>query len=224
MCVMGVASAAPSQSAETSTAAQSAPGTGGTESGGAKEKAEVSKAPSAATTTKPEMAGALSAKAPSAKADLPNFHQTAPFLYRGGEPTERGLNKLKSMGVGTIVDLRGHGPVTEAEQKYVRKLGMDYINLPMDSSAPSKQTVETFLKAVEDAKEKNGKGPVFVHCQHGSDRTGCLVGVWRVTHDKWTYPQAYEEMRKYWFTPKFTNLSGTVKRYATDSDTAAHHD
>jgi len=148
------------------------------------------------------------------KEDLPNFHQVTPYLYRGGEPTKKGLQEVKKMGVETIFDLRGTGPDTKVEKEEAEKLGMHYFNLPMDSQAPSNEYVDKFLHSVEAARAANNGKPVFVHCQHGSDRTGCLVGVWRVTHDGWDYDKAYEEMRKYYFGPKFVNLSGTVRQYA----------
>lgn len=151
---------------------------------------------------------------PAAKQDLPNYHEVYPYLYRGGEPTDAGLEQLKKMGVEKIIDLRGAGPIPEAEKKEVEKLGMRYLNLPMDFHAPTKDQVQTFLQSIEEAKENKGdKRAVFVHCQHGSDRTGCMVGIWRVTHDGWNYEEAYKEMRKYYFTPKFTHLSGAVKEY-----------
>jgi tyrosine-protein phosphatase SIW14 len=156
------------------------------------------------------------------KEDLPNFHEVHPYLYRGGEPTEAGLKKVQDMGVKTIIDLRGTGPVTESEKKFVEAQGMHYINLPMDSQAPSKKAVSTFLNEVEKAKDApDGKSSVFVHCQHGSDRTGCLVGVWRVSQEGWSYDDAYKEMRKYFFGPKFINLSNTVREYATKKEAAA---
>ncbi|HEY9717994.1 MAG TPA: dual specificity protein phosphatase family protein [Trichormus sp.] len=148
------------------------------------------------------------------KEDLPNFHQVAPYLYRGGEPTEKGLAEAKKQGVETIFDLRGTGPDTKIEKEEAEKLGLRYFNLPMDSHAPSDEYVDKFLHAVEEAKAANSGHAVYVHCQHGSDRTGCMVGVWRVTHDGWNYDKAYEEMRKYYFGPKFVNLSNTVRNYA----------
>jgi hypothetical protein len=40
------------------------------------------------------------------------------------------------------------------------------------------------------------------------------VGIWRVTEDGYSYPQAYTEMRKYWFGPQFKELSGAVQKRA----------
>jgi len=155
-----------------------------------------------------------------AKADLPNFHQVHPYLYRGGEPTSQGLKQLQEKGIKTIIDLRAQTPMSLQEKAEAKSLGMEYINLPMSDKAPTDKQVQTFLETTKAAKDNNA--PVFVHCAHGSDRTGCLVGIWRVTEDNYSYDQAYKEMRKYWFGPKFVNLSQAVQKRAsrtTDSTT-----
>ncbi len=146
--------------------------------------------------------------------DLPNFHQVHPYLYRSGEPTEAGFNQLPKHGIKTVIDLRAPAERTKNEAAWADKLGIKYINLPMSSEPPTKKQVQTFMTAVTEAKNDKAKGAVLLHCAHGSDRTGCLVGIWRVTEDGWKYPEAYKEMRHYWFTPKFTKLSGAVKEYA----------
>lgn len=152
------------------------------------------------------------------KADLPNFHEVHPFLYRGGEPTEKGLEELKKMGVSTLIDLRAPSERKIDEKEIAKRLDLKYVNLPMSSKAPTKKQIDKFFKTLEQADKDNtdGQHKVFVHCAHGSDRTGCMIGLWRVTHDSYNYDDAYKEMRKYYFGPKFTNLSGTVKQYAHD--------
>lgn len=150
------------------------------------------------------------------KEDLPNFHEVHPYLYRGGEPNEAGMHKLKSMGVKTLIDLRAPSERKMAEDEKARELGLTYINLPMTSAPPTDKQVAAVLDAIKKAKADPAQGSVFVHCAHGSDRTGCLIGIWRVTQEGWTYDDAYTEMRKYYFTPKFTRLSGAVRDYATE--------
>ncbi|CAN5412607.1 hypothetical protein BH11CYA1_BH11CYA1_41850 [soil metagenome] len=145
--------------------------------------------------------------------DLPNFHCVHPYLYRGGEPTQKGLQQLQEKGMKTLIDLRATSPITKKEEATAHELGMKYINLPMSSKAPTEAQLSTYLEAVRTAREKNE--PVFLHCAHGSDRTGCLVGIWRVTEDGYSYPQAYTEMRKYWFGPQFKELSGAVLKRST---------
>lgn len=147
-----------------------------------------------------------------AKADLPNFHQVHDFLFRGGEPSTAGVKDLSNQGIKTIIDLRAAGKRTEDEAALAKSLGMRYINLPMSDKAPTEAQVATFVQTVEAGRDCHE--PVFVHCAHGSDRTGCMVGIWRVTHDNYSYNDAYKEMRSYFFGPQFKALSGAVKSRA----------
>ena len=142
---------------------------------------------------------------------LPNFHTVAPGIYRGAAPTVDGLRKLKAMGVGTIIDLRIAPKTVKKEGQTARAMGFKWINLPMGAEAPTKKEVDTLLATLNAATPQS---PVFVHCQHGADRTGCMLGVYRVTHDHWTYDQAMAEAHKYGFNRRWTNLSNTVRRYA----------
>ena len=151
--------------------------------------------------------------ADKAPPDLPNFHVVHPFLLRGGEPTLDGVRSLKKRGVKTIIDLRAVTRGSREEKALADTLGMRYVQLPMSAAPPTREQVKTFLGLVDDPKSQ----PVFVHCQHGSDRTGCMVGIYRVTHDKWSYDRTYAEMRQYFFGPIYVFLSGAVRSYAAES-------
>lgn len=148
--------------------------------------------------------------------NLPNFHEVHPYLYRGGAPDEEGLKEAKKKGIVTIIDLRNPGEIRKKgdEKGWAKELGMHYISLPMGPEAPSKASIDKFMDAVKQAQQHPENGAVLVHCAHGSDRTGCLIGIWRVKEDGWTYDKTYDEMRHYWFTPKFTKLSDAVRQYA----------
>ncbi len=141
---------------------------------------------------------------------LPNFHVTAPGIYRGAAPTPAGLQRLKAMGVQTIIDLRIAPKTVRKEGILARSMGFRWINLPMGSDPPTPRQVSTFLATLKQAPAQ----PVYVHCQHGADRTGCMIGIWRVTQQGWTYPQAYAEMRRYGFNPRWTHLSAAVRQRA----------
>jgi|GEM_PF-826994 len=141
--------------------------------------------------------------------DLPNFHQVHPFLYRSGEPTRKGLDKLAEMGVKTIIDLRSKGEMDFNEAQEAEKRGLEYINLVMSDKAPTEKQVETMLKTIDQAKETGE--PVLVHCAHGSDRTGSMIGIYRVTRDDWNFDDTYKEMRKYYFGPKYHQLRDAVR-------------
>ena len=143
-------------------------------------------------------------------ADLPNFHQAAPGIWRGAAPTEAGLRQLKAMGVKTVIDLRIAPKTVKKEGVYARSLGFQWINLPMGAEAPTPKEVSTLLATLKQAPQS----PVFVHCQHGADRTGCMIGIYRVTQQNWTYSQAFAEMKKDGFNPRWVNLSAAVRQRA----------
>ncbi|MBS1997643.1 MAG: dual specificity protein phosphatase family protein [Cyanobacteria bacterium SZAS LIN-2] len=166
-------------------------------------------APGTAQDQRVSVEAPVAAVAPSA---LPNFHQVHPYLYRGGEPSPAGLKQLQKMGIKTVIDLRAETRATRAEKAELEQMGLQYKILPMSDKAPTEKQVDTFMQTVRQGRDKNE--PVFVHCAHGSDRTGCMVGIWRVSEDGFSYDQAYKEMRKYYFGPKFVQLSGAVKKRA----------
>lgn len=142
--------------------------------------------------------------------DIPNFAKVNANLYRGAAPTAAGFARLKAMGVRTIIDLRieKHGRAEEIAE--TGALGLERLHIPLGREAPTRKQVATFLTTVNDP----AKQPVFVHCQYGADRTGAMLGIYRVTHDHWTFDQAYAEMRRYGFKPFLTELRGAVARQA----------
>ncbi len=139
--------------------------------------------------------------------DLPNFHAVAPGIWRGAAPTEAGLARLKAMGVRTVIDLRISPRLVRREGAEARALGFHWINLPMGADPPTPKQVATFLSTLGRAPGE----PVFVHCQHGADRTGCMVGIYRVTQQGWAFPRAYAEMRQDGFDPRWGRLREAVR-------------
>ena len=148
----------------------------------------------------------------AASTDLPNFATVHPGLMRGAAPTTAGLVQLKNMGVNTIVDLRiGPKALVTTEKAQVEKLGMTFVNIPMGAAPPTSKQISRWLAIANAASPK---GAVYVHCQHGADRTGEMVGIYRETHDGWSFDKTYAEMRHYGFKKFYTVLAANVKKYA----------
>ncbi len=123
---------------------------------------------------------------------LRNFAEVNDHLYRGGVPSNLGLDELAAMHVSTIIDLREPGEGTSFEEQAVKMLGMKYVNVPMRPfSAPSQEQIERVLSLLLH----NDAGPIFVHCRRGKDRTGIVIACYRMEHDHWDKRTALAEAR-----------------------------
>ena len=129
----------------------------------------------------------------TAPPELPRFQQVSDRLFRGGQPREGGINKLRELGINTVINLRGASGSTRAEEAEVRALGLNYVNVALPNWArPQDSRVARILEVI-DASES---GRVFVHCKDGVDRTGLIVALYRMTHDGWSSHQALAEAER----------------------------
>ena len=126
--------------------------------------------------------------------ELPNFSQVSSNLYRGAQPKEGGLNRLKKMGVKSIINLRDSDDHSKTEERKAKALGFTYFNIPLPNfDRPDDQTVARILGLITTAENQ----PVFVHCKRGSDRTGTIIALYRIDHDGWTSEQAKSEAKQH---------------------------
>ena len=122
---------------------------------------------------------------------IPRFQTVVQDLYRGGTPGCAGVTELAQMGVRTIVNLDNRAAVAREEKTCAEALGLRWIDAGMSAVAQvSPAVVDQALAAMTDPALR----PTFVHCQHGQDRTGLLVGLYRVEQQEWTPQVAYQEM------------------------------
>ena len=123
---------------------------------------------------------------------IKNFYEVDSHVYRGAQPSEAGFEYLAKIGVKTVVDLREPGDRATQEEQTVTALGMKYINIPMGGLTPPTQAqTSEILELLED----NTTGAVFVHCMRGADRTGAVIGAYRVEHDHWSNDRALSEAK-----------------------------
>ena len=120
-----------------------------------------------------------------------NCYKVSDELYRGEQPDpkEVGFAELKKLGIKTVVNLRSlHG-----ESGPVKEAGLGYLHIyfnPLED--PEKSDVLQFLRVMAD----KSKHPVFVHCQHGADRTGTMCAIYRIVVQGWSKEEAVKEMKE----------------------------
>jgi protein tyrosine/serine phosphatase len=71
---------------------------------------------------------------------------------------------------------------------------MKYIGIPWRASdEPSSAQVVEFL----DLVRANPNTKIFVHCRRGADRTGVMIGAYRIAVEHKSAAEAISEMRRY---------------------------
>jgi tyrosine-protein phosphatase SIW14 len=124
--------------------------------------------------------------------DLPKFATVEPGIYRSGRPMEEGYDRLKvQYGVRTVINLEDKMSAVQKEKQWADHQGIKYYSFPTNSWAtPDDSKVEEILALLDDPNLQ----PILIHCEHGEDRTGLMVGLHRVFAQGWTAKQAHKEM------------------------------
>jgi len=117
---------------------------------------------------------------------VPNLYRVSGELYRGDQPSPQGMQNLKDLGLKTIINLRSF----HSDRYEIGETGLTYEHIYMKAWHPEEKEAVRFLKIVTDPK----RTPVLVHCQHGADRTGTMVAVYRIIVQGWSKAEAIREM------------------------------
>jgi protein tyrosine phosphatase (PTP) superfamily phosphohydrolase (DUF442 family) len=147
---------------------------------------------------------------PVSDAGIENLYRVETNLFRSAVPTSAGFQKLTQMGVKTVLDLRG-GDGDKAAAGASLKL----FHVPMSAWGLHNDRVLQALRIVADPQNR----PLLIHCQHGADRTGAIVALYRVVVQGWSKERAIREMNEggYHHNSFFRNLD----QYVLAADVAA---
>ncbi len=142
---------------------------------------------------------------PLDKPGLPNLNRVTPNLLRGAQPSAEGMRQLETMGVKTVLSLRGFND----DDEELAGTALAHERIRFKTWHPEDEDVDTFLRIITDP----AKQPVFVHCQHGSDRTGTMCAIYRIAVQGWSKDDAIREMTDggYGFHPIWTNLIDYIR-------------
>jgi protein tyrosine phosphatase (PTP) superfamily phosphohydrolase (DUF442 family) len=104
-------------------------------------------------------------------------------LYRSAVlPPEQLADVVERYGIRTVVNLRselenGKGDWYAAQKRLLAGLGVEQVDLPMDTGhPPSDAVLARWLELIDDA----ARAPILVHCEYGVIRTGMLVAVYEI--------------------------------------------
>jgi len=137
---------------------------------------------------------------PVAITHLPNLHRVAPTVWRGAQPTAAGMVELERLGVRTVISLRAF----HSDRDELQGTGLAYERISFKTWHPEDEDVIRFLRIVGNPD----RHPVFIHCLHGSDRTGTMCAIYRMAIEDWPREDAIREMVEgdYGYHVIWTNL------------------
>jgi len=105
-----------------------------------------------------------------------NMFQIAPGVWRSNQPSPARLRRIKAMGIGTVLNLRGQDKFSFYlfERETCAALGLDLIDIKIyaRSLVPRDRFMELF--AIFDRIER----PFVMHCKSGADRAGLASALW----------------------------------------------
>jgi protein tyrosine/serine phosphatase len=141
---------------------------------------------------------------------LPNLHKVSDDLYRGAQPSAEGMGQLETLGIKTVVNLRS----SHSDCDQLQGTSLAYEHIKMTSWNPESEDVVRFLQIISDSNSL----PVFVHCQHGADRTGLMCAVYRIFVQSWSKAEAIEEMTEggFGFHEIWKNLPNYIRKLDID--------
>lgn len=131
---------------------------------------------------------------------VPNLVKVHEGLYRSGQITTLdGWKYIASLGITRVVKLNFD---EEGSDDDAIKIGLIVYSLSIEPRGDEDlfdNIANTFIRPdtsnVERAEEMIELGDgVLVHCTHGQDRTGYIIGRHRVLFNKWSTDDAYAEM------------------------------
>jgi tyrosine-protein phosphatase SIW14 len=133
-----------------------------------------------------------------------HFHveKVSPGIYRGSQPrTDADWKYLAhDLHVTNEVKLNMNSEGSDAGA-IANGIRVTYIPISF-----CQQTIgEPSRKRLQEAVQAIGPG-TFIHCSHGQDRTGLVVGLYRVQIEHWGKQRAYSEMAAHGFHPLLRGL------------------
>ena len=134
------------------------------------------------------------------QAGLPNLHRVTDNLYRCAQPTPEGMRAAEKLGIKTVISLRAF----HSDKDEVKSTNLKTERIYFNTWHAEEEDVLRFLKLVTNTNA----GPILVHCQHGADRTGTMIAIYRMAVQGWKKEDAIKEMTEggFGYHTLWTNL------------------
>jgi tyrosine-protein phosphatase SIW14 len=117
--------------------------------------------------------------------NLENIYLVDKGIYRSEQPKKEDISDLMSLGIKEVLNLREF----HSDKDGISDQNFLLHRIKINTSSISEEQIITALRII-----KNRKGPILIHCWHGSDRTGVTIAAYRIIFNNWSKAQAVDEM------------------------------
>ena len=134
-----------------------------------------------------------------------NLHRVDEGVYRSGQPTAKDFKALEADGFREVLNLRNlHSDDDEAAAT-----SLVLHHLRTRAKTIDEEQLTEALQVIQ-----NRRGPILIHCWHGSDRTGAVVALYRIVFQGVSKEEAIREMTEggYGFHKIYSNIPETIRR------------
>jgi protein tyrosine/serine phosphatase len=115
---------------------------------------------------------------------LENMYKVDEGIYRSEQPGKEQFQALEKYGIKEILNLRyWHS------DKHAKKTNLILHRVKMNAHNANDFDVVSALRII-----KNRKGPILIHCHHGSDRTGLVIAMYKIVFQDKTKENVINEM------------------------------
>ena len=122
-----------------------------------------------------------------------NLHKVSDQVWRSAQPGPRHLRHAKSLGIRTVLNLRGRRDTCGSyilEREACEKLGLRLVDFPIRSrGALEKPTIHAAADLFAQLEY-----PVLMHCKSGADRAGFMATLYLFLHEGELLPQAMRHL------------------------------
>jgi protein tyrosine phosphatase (PTP) superfamily phosphohydrolase (DUF442 family) len=124
-----------------------------------------------------------------------NYREYSGWLSSSGQPTESQFSALKEAGFERVVFLAftDHDGSVPHEDRIVKQLGMDYIQIPVEWEAPSPSDFHSFAAVLRAEPKKK----TLVHCQVNF-RASSFSFLYRVLFENAEIGEAKDDLDSVW--------------------------
>jgi protein tyrosine/serine phosphatase len=143
-----------------------------------------------------------------------NFHIAASGIWRSSQPNKESIIRMRGHGLKSIINLRGDKETDNWESKLSDSLGINYFSRPIDSR--EKQDLD-YLKGILALAEDSTNQPALIHCLGGKDRTGLIVGMYKLKYSTLPLSEIKKEMIMYGHdNEELPEIFNSLEAYASE--------